>query len=174
MDWSKAAKEILSAVAPVLGTAVGGPLGGVAARAIAGALLGDENAAPEAIEAAIVNASPADLVKLREIDKKFAVDMKKLDIDVLKIDAGDRDSARRREVESGDPWTPRVLGVLVVGSFLGYAAIVTFAGAPTDLALVNLVVGWMGGMASAVMTYYFGSSAGSKAKTDALNKLMKG
>lgn len=43
MDVWGTTKDVLRSVAPVLGTAVGGPFGGMAARAITGALLGEES-----------------------------------------------------------------------------------------------------------------------------------
>ena len=77
-DW----KSIVRTVAPVLGTAIGGPLGGLATRTIAGALLGDENATEDQIAAAVQSASPDQLLALKKADEEFKVRMKELDIDI--------------------------------------------------------------------------------------------
>jgi gas vesicle protein len=57
-------KNVVGAVAPTLGTALGGPLGGAAASMIADALGCENN--PKAIEKAVQHATPADLAKIKE------------------------------------------------------------------------------------------------------------
>jgi len=54
MNW----QELVKSVAPMIGTALGGPFAGMATKWLAGKLLGDENADAAALEAAITNASP--------------------------------------------------------------------------------------------------------------------
>jgi hypothetical protein len=51
-------------------------------------------------------------------------------------------------------------------SFFGYIAAVTFwpGGIAADIGFINIAVGWLGGTASTVVAYYFGSSADSKPK----------
>ena len=80
-DW----KGLVKTVAPFLGTALGGPVGGVAARAIAGAVLGDEDASQEDVAAALQKANPEMLAKLKEADQKFKVEMGKLELDHARL-----------------------------------------------------------------------------------------
>ena len=54
-DW----KKTIGAIAPTIGTALGGPLGGLAGAALA-SVLGVEND-PEQIGAAVANATPEQL-----------------------------------------------------------------------------------------------------------------
>jgi hypothetical protein len=169
MEILKKAKEILGAVAPTLGTALGGPLGGAAARAISAKLLGKENATAEEISAAVELATPAQLAELKKVEADFKVEMQKLEVDLVRIAAEDRDSARQRQAAMGDH-TPTILAILTMVSFFGYIGAVTFlpSARGADVGLVNVAIGWLGGTASTVIAYYFGSSAGSKKKTDGL------
>ena len=89
-----------------------------------------------------------------------------LDIDLAKISADDRDSARKRQIALGDH-TPTVLAILTMLAFFGYIGAVTFLPTPNaDIGLVNVAIGWLGGTASTVVAYYFGSSSGSKQKNE--------
>ena len=92
-DW----KSIVKTVAPVLGTALGGPMGGLAARTIAGAVLGDETASEDQIAQAVAAASPEQLLALKKADQDFQLRMKELEVDIVRIDQQDRGSARDRE-----------------------------------------------------------------------------
>ena len=87
MSW----KDTLAAIAPTLATALGGPLAGAATKFLASELLGDENASLESIEAAVIGASPEALVNLKQLDADFKLGMKKLDVDVIKIEATDKE-----------------------------------------------------------------------------------
>src|SRR4051794_24989640 len=97
MDFLNQALGVLGAVAPTIATAFGGPLAGQAVRWVEGALglpqLGDK----EAAAAAIANATPDQILALKKADQDFAVHLKALDIDLERIAAGDRDSARRMQ-----------------------------------------------------------------------------
>lgn len=58
------------------------------------------------------------------------------------------------------------LAVITMLAFFGYIGLVTFTPV-SDLKsdFVNLALGWLGGTASTVIAYYFGSSAGQDAAT---------
>jgi hypothetical protein len=173
MEILDKAKNILATVAPSIGTALAGPMGGLAAKAVSNALLGKESGSLEEINDALVNADASQLLKLKNVEQQFALDMKKLDVDVKKLEIGaaDRDSARKRQAAMGDH-TPTILAILTMVSFFGYIAAVTFlpSARGADVGLVNVAIGWLGGTASTVIAYYFGSSAGSKKKTEGLVK----
>lgn len=173
-DW----KSIVGAVAPTIATALGGPLAGLGIKALSDALLGHENGTEDDIAQAVSAANGADLVKLREIDAQFAAQMKALDVDLERIAAGDRESARSREVRSGDAWTPRAIGILALGGFL-WSVYWVLSGSvqgmtdPTTVALVGTLVGYVSAKADQVVSYYFGSSAGSARKTEAMSDALE-
>lgn len=154
MDW----KAIVKTVAPVLGTALGGPLGGMAVKAIAEALGLDEHT-EDAISTALAGAKPEDLLKIKQADQQFAKDMKALDVDLVRISAGDRDSARKREVDTKD-WTPRLLAFAIVltwGMVQWYILHNIIADDMREL--VMRVLGTLDAALMLVLAYYFGASA---------------
>ena len=77
-------KNVVGAVAPTLGTALGGPMGGMAANMIA-EVLGVPNT-PKAIEKAMAEATPEQMLELKKAEQDFEVQMKELDVDVFKLE----------------------------------------------------------------------------------------
>ena len=108
MNW----KDTLGAIAPTLATALGGPMAGAATKFIADKLLGNENAEQSDIEAAIINASPEDLTRLKELDNDFKLGMKKLDVDIFELEVSSSDSAR---INHKDSYTPAILVYMLTG-----------------------------------------------------------
>ena len=166
IDW----KQILGTVAPVLATAAGGPLAGVATKAIAAKLLQRPEASADEVEAAVLGADQGTLLKLRELDHEFEKDLAALGIDLEKIAAEDRANARAREVSLGGDWTVRVLAYVIIGSFCALVFSVLFGQVTAESTIAGAVIGYLSAKAEQVTAYYFGSSAGSKAKTDLMAK----
>jgi hypothetical protein len=52
-----------------------------------------------------------------------------------------------------------VLAVTTVAAFFGHIGFVTFYPHNADVGLINVAIGWLGGSASAVISYYFGATA---------------
>lgn len=156
---------LLGAVAPTLAKTLGGPLAGAAVGVLSKVLLGKEGGTTAEIDAALATASPEVIAAVRKADQDFEAEMGRQGIDLAKINAGDRDSARNREVQTHDSWTPRILAAIVVGAVLtgeGYAMTHSIpAGAEM---LVGRVLGTLDAALMCVLYYYFGSSAGSAQK----------
>ena len=147
-------KNIIGAVPPTLGTAIGGPMGGMAANMIAD-VLGVPND-QKSIETAIQNATPEQMLELKKAEQAFEVQMKELDVDVFKLETQDKQNARG--IFSKD-WTARIIGLFTIGGFLGYIFLVTLQPPEQNSeALINLVLGYLGGLASAIISFYFGAS----------------
>jgi hypothetical protein len=68
--------DVLKTVAPILASALGGPLAGAAVSFLAGKLGVD----PAVVEQTIAGMGPADLVKMKELDNQFKLEMAKLGI----------------------------------------------------------------------------------------------
>lgn len=169
MDW----KNIVGKVAPMLGAALGTPLMGVAITGIADALgLSDKTEA--AITQALAGTTPEQLLALKNADQSFALKMQELgfanakDIEALAV--GDRDSARKREMVVQDK-TPRNLAYGVTGGFFGILMFMMFFEIPmASRDILNIMLGTLGASFSGIIGYYFGSTAGSKLKTELLAK----
>ena len=150
----KLLSNIVGAVAPTLGTALGGPFGGMAGDVIS-KVLGVENN-PKSIEQALASATPEQLIEIKKAEKEFEAKMEELDVDLYKLETAEKQHARG--MFSKD-WTARIIGIAMVGGFLGYIFLVTLQPPEQNSeALINLVLGYLGGLASAVISFYFGAS----------------
>jgi hypothetical protein len=147
-------KNIVGAVAPTLGTALGGPMGGMAATMISEVLGVPNNT--KAIEKGLAEATPEQMLELKKAEQAFEVQMKELEVDVFKLETQDVQDARGKFSKD---WTARIMGITVVGGFMGYIFLVTLQPPEQNSeALINLVLGYLGGLASAVISFYFGAS----------------
>jgi protein-S-isoprenylcysteine O-methyltransferase Ste14 len=105
-------------------------------------------------------------IKLAEIEfRRFIVQNK---IDIERIDASDRDSARKMQMTTGS-WVPGALALLIVLGFFGILVSMML-----DMLKVNdqqsllILLGALSAGFGAVLNYYFGSSHGSQIKSDLL------
>jgi len=167
-DW----KSIVKAIAPTIGTALGGPLGGVAGLAL-GKIFDPEGTGKNddsTLAIAIQGATPEQLLALKKADQDFAVQMQELgfkDLEALEaIAAGDRASARDREVKTQD-WMPKALGLVITVGFFGLLFWLMRHEVPaSSMNVLNVMLGSLGTAWIGVVGYYFGSSAGSARKTE--------
>lgn len=165
-------KQLVGSVAPALATALGGPLAGMATKAISSAVLGKDSGSEMEITEAIIAGGPDTLLKLKEADQSFSVEMKKLDINLEEISAKDRDSARRREIETKDN-APKILAAVIVTGFFAVLGVIAFVPLPAGAqAPVNILLGSLTALLLQVGNYYFGSSAGSSKKNEMMAKLV--
>lgn len=171
MNLGDKAKQILAAVAPILGTAIGGPFGTMAGTLLSevlGTPAGDEKAA----EAALLKASPETLLAVKNADQAFAVRMKELGIQESQLAFNDIANARAREIAVKDT-TPRNLAYMVIG-FTGLMIAATMLGyTKVESALAGTLVGYLVAECRSALTYYFGSSQGSKDKDEAIADIAK-
>jgi membrane-bound ClpP family serine protease len=168
MDLLKQFGPLLGQLAPSIATALGGPLAGVAVKTLSNALFGHEDGTEEQISDAMASATPDQLAAIKRIDADFKVQMKSLDIDLERIAAGDRDSARQMQAATKD-WVPKVLAVVITLGFFGILIWMLLNGMPkTGTEALLMMLGALGTAWTGVVNFYYGSSAGSKAKTDAL------
>lgn len=170
-DW----KSLLGTVAPTIATALGGPLAGLATKGIIGALGLGDGAGEAEISAALSGATPDQLLAVKKADQQFKLDMERIGVDLERIAADDRNSARDREKTVKDA-TPKVLATVIIGGFLGtvffvLAGYVEGLKDPLTAALVGTLIGYVSAKADQVVSYYFGSSASSKAKDDTIKSL---
>lgn len=165
--------NLVRTVAPTLATAVGGPLAGMATRVISEALLGKpDGTEAELVEAAKV-ATPEQLLALKNAEQDFAVRMRELDVDLERIAQADRTSARDRETKTGDI-TPRLLAAAItIGFFSVLGYMIQYGLPPQGGEAMLVMLGTLGTAWGAIISYYFGSSAGSREKTTAINQMVQ-
>lgn len=150
----KKLKSILGSLAPTLGAAIGGPLGGQAGQ-ILSQVLGVPNN-QNSIEQAMNNITAEQMVELKKAETDFEVRMRELDVDVFRLETEDVKDAREK---FSNDWTPKVLGLVSMFGFMAYIFFITAV--PIDDAsddIVMLIIGSLTGIATAVISFYFGSS----------------
>lgn len=165
MDW----KKIVGTVAPTIATALGGPVAGMAVRAVSEALGLPEGATKDDAALALASATPEQLAALKKADQDFALEMRRLDIDVEKISADDRDSARKREMSLGNAASIGVNAMaftILCGFFYAVHWVLTgeMPADPNKQMLIGTVVGYVSAKADQVVSYFFGSSSSSARK----------
>lgn len=144
---------MVSKFAPAIGTALGGPLGGLAVSAIAEKLgVADE---VEAVTKAI-KADPEAAIKLQELEN-----------DKFKAILADKDSARNREATIAtsekapliNKLVSPVLALIVVVAWVGIQYTLLNTTVPQEMReLVARVLGTLDGALMVILSYYFGAS----------------
>lgn len=181
MSW----KDVVAKVAPSLATALGGPMAGVAVKAIGAALLGKEDATMSEVAGAVSSGlTPEAIVALRQADDAFKVRMRELDIDLERMFVDDVKDARGHNSDNDKVFW---LGIAILGVFVVVCAcavvgayFMLFTDSKPDPGIVAAVftfigttVGYAASNAQSVVNFYFGSSKGSVDKTDALTQSIK-
>jgi hypothetical protein len=168
-------KDVIGAVAPTIATMFGGPLAGVAVRALSTKLLGKEDGTEEEVAAAVASASPETLAKIKETEKELKLGLAQAGVKIEEVHAGDRASARALAAAKGI--SPQVIlsAVFLGGYFWALMYVVeSLSGAKLDPDLKLLVAGMLGMFSReipTIMQFWFGSSNGSKEKDAALSKI---
>ena len=151
-------KGLIQNVAPTIATAMLGPVAGMAVKALSTALLGQPDGSEDDIKAALASATPDQIAAIKKIDADFKVQMKQLEIDLVKISADDRASARNYAIQTHD-LTPRLLAFVIVVSWGFFQHfVVTHDVVPGMRELIIRVLGTLDGALMLVLSYYFGSS----------------
>lgn len=166
------ASNFLKAILPVIGTAVAGPLGGMAVKFFADKIgVPAEKVAD--IEQWLKGATPDEILKAKEADQDFQFKMAELGfkdkyaIEQLVVD--DRKNARQREISVGDNTTRILAGLYTLGYF-GILLVAIFYEFPTENRdVLNALLGALTSIQLTIISYYFGSSRGSSEKTEILN-----
>jgi len=171
MNLAKDALHVLQTVAPTIARATMGPFGGLAATAIS-AILGTPPTDETAASAALLNATPDQLLALKKAEQDFQVEIKTLGISEEKLVYDDIANARAREMSVKDA-TPRNLAYMILG-FTGVCIAATLAGwTKVDSALAGTLIGYLVAESRSTLTYYFGSSQSSQNKDATIASIAK-
>lgn len=165
--------NIIKTVAPWIGTALGGPLGGMAVEAASKAL-GLSDSTTESIKTAISGATPEQMLALKKADQDFALQMQALGFkqitDLEAIAAGDRKDARDMQKTARSP-VPAILSISVTVGYFGIlAGMMTGYLKTTDSQALLLMLGSLSTAWGCVMAFWFGTTRGSEVKTELLAK----
>ena len=167
-DWKDVGKSLAGNGLKLLGTVLGGPLGAKVGGMVAGAL-GLESDSPDAVENAIAQ-DPQALVKLRELEMQHKTELRKLQLEEIRLQLGDVQNARDREIKITASTGERdinlyLLAWLVVLGFFVLVSFMYFISLPEkNIGPINQLFGAMATGFGMVLQYFFGSSKSSKDK----------
>lgn len=161
MKW-KDVQSALKKVAPAAATAIGGPVAGVVTQAVANAL-GVEHA-PSAVAQALAN------------DPDAAVKLAGIEAEVTQAAIADVQHARQFAPDDGvRRWLAILLPITAVTFGGVFVAFLIWKGQITEaVGMAGMVLGWLIRDASASTSFYFGTSLGSKKKSEEISQLTSG
>jgi hypothetical protein len=177
MAWSDAL-SVVEKLAPMIATGLGGPLAGGAVSMLEGvfgitptasASTDDRQAA---LATAISGATPDQLLAMQKANQDYAVNMATIGFkdteSLAALAVQDRDSARAMQISTKSITAPTLACFITLG-FFGVLGMMMFYPLPvaTHDAMM-LMLGALGTAWTGVVSYYFGSSAGSDRKTELL------
>ena len=112
--------------------------------------------------------------KSREIEASILAKQQEELTKLQQMDSADRSSARQREVTLKD-YTPTVLAYAITIGFFGVLFYMLNYTIPQETeSVLYVMLGSLGTAWTGIIAYYFGSSAGSAAKHNLLDKLTNG
>lgn len=162
MDW-------LSTIAPMIGTALGGPLGGAAAAFLADKLGLSEKtveAVSDVLQSGRMTPEQIEAVKLAEIDFQKFLETNKIKIE--EVHAKDRADARAMQIVTRS-LVPATLSFLVTIGYFGILiGMMTDELHVSDSQALLLMLGSLGTAWGMVMAYWFGTTKSSSDKNQIL------
>jgi plasmid maintenance system antidote protein VapI len=159
--------EWLKQIAPTIATAMGGPLAGMAVSAISKAIGVDEDKVSDLIKDNKLTADQIAQVKLAEIELQKQAN--ELGLNFAKLEVDDRKSAREMQATTRSIVPPALAAIVTVG-FFGILVMMLLGKVDSNNPAILMMLGSLGTAWTGIIAYYFGSSAGSQAKTDLLSK----
>uniref|UniRef100_E6VEL3 Holin of 3TMs, for gene-transfer release n=1 Tax=Rhodopseudomonas palustris (strain DX-1) TaxID=652103 RepID=E6VEL3_RHOPX len=149
MDWSDLAKQVIGLGAPMLGTALGGPLGGAAGKILSEAL-GAPAPTPDAVQATLPQAAPD---RIAEAEARWCEAIR-AEAETQRVAITETQSTIRAEIAASDPvqrwWRPAYAFELTAECGALWAVLVHefWTG---DVATINALVG-----ATTLLVAYWG------------------
>ena len=160
MDW-------LRQIAPTIATAMGGPLAGMAVSVISKAIGVDPDKVGDMISNNKLTAEQIAQVKIAEIELQKQA--QELGLNFEKLEVEDRKSARDMQAATRSLMPPLLAGSVTVG-FFGIMGMMFNGQVDSSNPAILMMLRSLGTAWTGIISYYFGSSAGSQAKTDLLSK----
>jgi hypothetical protein len=160
MDW-------LKQIAPTVASALGGPLAGMAVAAISKAIGVEEDKVNDLISSNKMTPEQIAQIKVAEIELKRQENELGLNFEKLAVE--DRNSARTMQIATRSI-VPPVLAASITLGFFGILILLLLGKVDGNNPTILMMLGSLSTAWTGIIAYYFGSSAGSQAKTDLLAK----
>lgn len=163
--------DLLMKLAPTVASALLGPLGGIAVAGLT-KILGIDGGTVADVTKAISDGrvTPEQVAEIRKLEMQFQQDEKERGFKYAELEFKDRDSARKYNTEGGiQGWMFGLSATLLVIT-LGCEIWVLFNGYPDKIPeiVVGRILGLMDAVCMLVLSYHYGTTSGSLAKTNLL------
>ena len=161
MDW----KALIKSVSPLIGGALGGPLGAAAASFVASKLGLTANtieAVTEVLSSGKLTPEQITQLKLAETDFQKFLELNKIKTE--EIAAGDRNSARE-SFKVTKSAVPAVLTYLITAGFFGVLTAMFMYPDVKDSSPLMIMLGSLGTAWTGACAFWFGTTSNSKDKT---------
>jgi hypothetical protein len=174
-------KKIIGSAAPLIATALGGPLAGAAVATLSRALFGNDKANEEQIAQYFSDNSADAFVKLKEAEYSFQVKLAEIEQASLQLNLDNTRDARAMNVasfaESGSWLSRNITPILaLINHFIFITTIILLMKVNVDSDAKDALLILVGVIASnfnGVREFYFGSSLSSQNKDNAINNFSK-
>jgi hypothetical protein len=158
--------SILEQIAPTIATALLGPAGGIAVSLVSKYLGIDEKDVQKTIETGKLSAEQ--MVSLKQAEIELQAKAQELGLNFEKLATDDRKSAREMQI-ANKSLIPAVLAIgVTVGFFAILIGLMTDNVTKSDALL--LMLGSLGTAWTAIVSFYFGSSAHSEKQSEMLHR----
>lgn len=179
-DIASGAWHVLKTVAPTIADTAAGPFAPLV-DPIMRVIFGSSD--PKAVEMGLLNATPDQLLALKNAENAHIEKLAQLGIDTTKLVLDDLANARAMEVSTRDPTVAR-LAWLVIGGFMVMSAgvIVGLFLAPAQAKMLltgeaglffGTIFGYLANEAKQAAAFYFGSTLASQAKDTTIAEIAK-
>jgi hypothetical protein len=160
--------SFLAGIAPTLMSALLGPLAGVATAGLT-KILGIDGGTDADVTKAISDGrvTPEQIAEIKKLEMQYQQDEKERGFRYAELEFKDRDSARQMQIVTHSS-TPTILTYMVTMGFFGILGWMladpnVIESAPLMVMLGSLATAWTG-----CISYWFGTTSGSRAKTELL------
>jgi hypothetical protein len=172
MDLASLAASLTRLGAPIIGGALGGPAGAGIASTVVESLAKafDVEPTPEAVEAALEKADAPIIVRRVEAAEAPAI-MDEVNAYIRDVQDARATTVKLVEQGSSIAWGAPVVSVIVLIGFSVISYLAIYA-PPQQREVLLFLLGAWSSLATGVVGYWVGSSAGSKSKDDALIRIM--
>lgn len=167
----------LERVAPTIASLLGGPLVGMGVQTLESFFGltpppdGSDKSRQAAVISAVAGMDPDAAVKLATIDADLKAKMAQAGIDMAKVDADDRNSARGRATAMHDFMPSLLAGLAIVGTFAMVFAVVKYGvSKEVDPMLAGGLIAGLTALAQQGGNYLWGSSVGSAMKNALMDR----
>ena len=167
-------KNLVQSVLPVLGTALGGPLGGAALGIVAKALYPDDptkKVTPSDVATIIQSGDPDTLLKLKQAEYEFEQFSKQMEFDTIQLNQKDKDSARNMAIKTSLYPQIAITITFLIGFFtITYFAFTTLTGIkdvnPQAMGSLLTLLGVITTAVPTILAFWFGGNKSNQDKDD--------